>query len=262
MPTARSARSATSAPATTVTSFQSEDTDLFENDALADALIICNGKQWKLHKEAQTSELEFKDQDPEVLDWVFRWIYTGKLDTAIFSNSERKYLEYARLYELADFLLLDKLKKDCKDGLSACLESKSIAIQKRFHDVTFTNRREQYNAKDLAGYIAGVAQAYKTDTLAEIRDLNVRLISHCHYWILHDRVFNQLAETIPTFWIQVKEMTFQAFQQGSLGPCGSPVRCFQCGKTAWTTPGFEWAKIECVADGVYGYCNTCRPRSF
>lgn len=67
---------------------------LFESGVLADVEIVCQGRTWDLHKtilgvhceffgsalkdgweEARMSRVRLDDEDPELVDFVLRWIY-------------------------------------------------------------------------------------------------------------------------------------------------------------------------------------------
>jgi hypothetical protein len=83
---------------------------LLESGNLADAEIICNGRVWKVHKlilrsrcvwfekvfannwqEAQTDRINLEEQDPERVNDILKYIYSGR---------EFSYFDTGRIFQV------------------------------------------------------------------------------------------------------------------------------------------------------------------
>ncbi|KAI1329444.1 BTB/POZ protein [Xylariaceae sp. FL0255] len=265
---------------TAAISFRDEDAMLFESgENLSDVTIICSGTEWKLHKtilttrsdwfkkaltgsfkEAISNVVRIEEKDPEALGWMLRWIYTGELNGSCFEKDDTKYRALTRLHQHADFFCLDKLVNVCEHQLKRCLREKAVWIQERFADVGAEKRHELCTDEDLKGFMDGVAETV-VPSQHRLRDLYLRLLPHCFYWIVMDKTFTKLGCQMPKFWDEVKARVFEAQHYGHIGPIASPTSCYFCKGTS-RDYNLEWSAIRVDSDRVYGACNLCWPRDF
>ncbi|KAI3324828.1 hypothetical protein HD806DRAFT_534288 [Xylariaceae sp. AK1471] len=128
--------------------------------------ILCRFEWFKdLERQPRLRELALSDEDhnedpedPDALDWMFRWMYTETFVESVFANEVTAYDAYARLIEVAIryevYDLNRKLLKDLEERLS----TKAIWAQKVFHEAA--DKHEQMTERDLQGLMASVYTAY------------------------------------------------------------------------------------------------------
>ncbi|KAK4182685.1 BTB/POZ protein [Podospora australis] len=131
--------------------FLSSDAKLLETGLFSDVTVRCQDREWNLHKailctrsewfekalngkfqEAQTGIVKIEDFEPEAVNWVVRYIYTGACHIpSLKGKSTRKtnFVTSIEVYTVADFFQLAPLVKIALDTLSAEFDAKLPAIQ-------------------------------------------------------------------------------------------------------------------------------------
>ncbi|KAK0736633.1 BTB/POZ protein [Apiosordaria backusii] len=132
--------------------FLSSDEKLLETGLFSDVVVKCGSKEWKLHKailctrsvwfekaltgqfqEASTGVVTIQDFEPEAVEWVIRYIYTGVCDIATLKGPEKttktNFVTSFEVHSIADFFALTPLAKIALDTLTAEFDSKLPAIQ-------------------------------------------------------------------------------------------------------------------------------------
>ncbi|KAI1329440.1 hypothetical protein F5Y16DRAFT_417843 [Xylariaceae sp. FL0255] len=218
-------------------------------------------------QEAHTNEIRIEEQDPEALNRMLAWIYTGNFPLKEFYDPEMeyspskykrfKYEEVTRLYRCAHFFLLPSLQAMCKRLLLFALRQLSVLIQQKFQDADALGHSNPCDENDLQSLMAGVAEAFNSP-LDDIRELYLKLLPHCHFKVIQDETFTRLANDIPEFWGEVQECIILAAKEGKLVQFKYPRKCRGCG-FMWP---LEWSAVRATSYGILGVCDDCRPREF
>ncbi|CAP65152.1 uncharacterized protein PODANS_5_7230 [Podospora anserina S mat+] len=132
--------------------FLSSDEKLLETGLFSDVVVKCGDKEWKLHKailctrsvwfekaltgqfeEATSGVITIQDFQPEAVEWVIRYIYTGVCDIATLRGPEKmtmtNFVTCFEVHSVADFFALSPLAKIALDTLTAEFDTKLPAIQ-------------------------------------------------------------------------------------------------------------------------------------
>ncbi|KAG8162598.1 hypothetical protein KVR01_008363 [Diaporthe batatas] len=173
--------------------------ELLKSGNFADAVIICKGKTWKVHrlilrsgcvwfdkafannwKEAQTGRVQLQDQQPEQIDDLLKFIYTGRFTPHLASNAKvisNPNLETnVSLWQAADFFLLPSLET----AVYNYLYDRTTAVLRCFHtrrlrltDSTPGRDSEAQPHDDtfFADFSRAIEKAYKFPRAREIQKL-------------------------------------------------------------------------------------------
>ncbi|KAI7774414.1 hypothetical protein LA080_008808 [Diaporthe eres] len=113
--------------------FMESDLSLLESGHFSDVILRCGSKAWNIHKsivckrcvwfekaltgsfeEAETQKITLTDIAPEPVDVVVRYLYSGAIDTDAVQKCDGDSIvsKFVSLWTVADFFLLEPLKKD------------------------------------------------------------------------------------------------------------------------------------------------------
>lgn len=187
--------------------------DLFKSQEFSDVTIYANGREFRAHKailaarspmfrgmfshdmkETKYNRVEVPDVDPEVLQEMLRFIYTGKslLEPRLQNKEQRDQKEQEREQHLAIELLqaankyqLDRLKLICEEALNKTLSADSVAEILALADL--------YNAAQLKTQAIEFISTHATEVI-ETEGWNRMVRENPH---LVAEVFKALAHQIP-----------------------------------------------------------------
>ncbi|KAK3367794.1 hypothetical protein B0H63DRAFT_515560 [Podospora didyma] len=125
--------------------FLSSDEQLLESGLFADKLhknIICSRSVW-FHKalnghfsEAKTGHISIENFEPELVEWVIRYIYTGMCDIATLrTGTKTNFVTCIDVYTVVDFFTMDPLVEIALSTLAAELDAKLGVIQLQYDAV-------------------------------------------------------------------------------------------------------------------------------
>ncbi|KAK4221137.1 BTB/POZ protein [Podospora fimiseda] len=192
--------------------FLSSDEKLFESGLFSDVTIKCGDREWKLHKnilctrstwferalngtyvEATTGIVNIQDFDPEAVNWVLRYLYSGKCDIRQLkpeSEAETTFVTCYEVYKVADFFLIEGLVKIAMDTLDAEFSAKLPALQLAYDTVT-NWLPEFFDAVRLV-----YADCYPGDTkMSPIRHAFVQFAHTARFFFLQNEEFNKFTDT-------------------------------------------------------------------
>ncbi|KAI1419579.1 hypothetical protein F5Y12DRAFT_777192 [Xylaria sp. FL1777] len=122
------------------------DKDLYSSGTYSDVKVTCSGVEWSLHRAilktrcpfftgaVLTSDvIEIKDQDPEKVEWVIHFIYTGKVPGDLLSlleDDETALATCIKLFILANFFSLEGLAKRAVDVFTEHVIRQASYIQR------------------------------------------------------------------------------------------------------------------------------------
>ncbi|KAK3320257.1 BTB/POZ protein [Cercophora scortea] len=129
--------------------FLSADAELLESGLFSDVTVTCGSKTWNLHKnilctrsswfkkaltgnfeESKTGRVDIKNFEPEAVEWLIRYIYTGVCDiSALRPNTKTNFVICYEVYTVADYFAMDPLVKIALDTLNAEMQTKLGPIQ-------------------------------------------------------------------------------------------------------------------------------------
>ncbi|KAK0653084.1 BTB/POZ protein [Cercophora newfieldiana] len=131
--------------------------ELFESGFMADCTVKCGDHAWRLHKiilctqseffraafmgnfaEAQAGEVVLEEQDPDIVEFALRFIYSKSLShiSGVFTPEAKDYDSLdafevcVPLYALAQFLQMDALCEDIATHLLRFNQSGAHALQR------------------------------------------------------------------------------------------------------------------------------------
>lgn len=187
--------------------------DLFRSQEFSDVTICANGKEFKAHKailaarspmfrgmfshdmkESKYNRVEVSDVDPDVLQEMLRYIYTGKslLEPRLQHKEQKDQKEQEKEQHLAIELLqaankyqLDRLKMICEEALYKTLSADSVAEILALADL--------YNASQLKNQAIEFISTHATEVI-ETDGWNRMVRENPH---LVAEVFKALAHQIP-----------------------------------------------------------------
>ncbi|KAK0610672.1 hypothetical protein B0T17DRAFT_121324 [Bombardia bombarda] len=127
--------------------FNRDDLCLLEDGSFADAKIVCMKREWNVHKTMLVPRSKFfakafspdnaqcangtvalHDYDPEEIDDLLRFIYSGSLDMEKFSLDKGSFQVYAKLFNLGENFLLATLADDALSMLGQFCDQKLAQI--------------------------------------------------------------------------------------------------------------------------------------
>ncbi|KAK1832921.1 BTB/POZ protein [Podospora conica] len=129
--------------------YVSSDTKLLESGLFSDVAVKCGDKTWRLHKnilcsrsiwfekaltgkfeESKTGVVEIHTFDPEAVDWVIRYIYTGTCDIpSLHPSTKTNFVTCYQVYTVADFFALDSLTALALATLNAEFDARLPSLQ-------------------------------------------------------------------------------------------------------------------------------------
>ncbi|KAI0477224.1 BTB/POZ protein [Xylariaceae sp. FL0804] len=253
---------------------------LLSSSDLSDVVLKCEGREWKLHKlmlvtrskwfekalcgdfkEAQNNEVILEEQDPEIVNLMVHWIYTGTLLPSVFGNMETAYEACVQLAHCADFFLLGVLRRECLTVLKKHLLEDAIWVQREFNKPQGPLNKIQVVPKHLDGLMKGVARAYELD-MDEAKKIFLHFLKQAHYWMMSDDTFTKAASMIPEFWHDALQEQQKAIAKRRFWPYDAPLECHRCKggfpHGADKPSDFWWVAIEyCPKIGLKATCNGC-----
>lgn len=187
--------------------------DIYKNQEFSDVTIYANGREFKAHKailaarspmfrgmfshdmkETKFNRVEVSDVDPDVLEEMLRFIYTGKssLEARLQAKEQKDQKEQEREQHLAIGLLqaankyqLDRLKLICEEALYKTLTADSVAEILSLADL--------YSAAQLKNQAIEFISTHATEVI-ETEGWNRMVRENPH---LVAEVFKALAHQIP-----------------------------------------------------------------
>lgn len=187
--------------------------DIFRSQEFSDVTIYANGREFKTHKailaarspmfrgmfshdmrETKFNRVEVPDVDPDVLEEMLRFIYTGKssLEQRLQIKEQKDQKEQEKEQHLAIELLqaankyqLDRLKLICEEALYKTLSADSVAEILSLADL--------YNAAQLKNQAIEFISTHATEVI-ETEGWNRMVKENSH---LVAEVFKALAHQIP-----------------------------------------------------------------
>ena len=119
-----------------------------------------------------TSTMEFKDEDPKLIEDMLQWLYTNEYPNPSTEKHDAvDFVDAAKLYALADRHNLSGLKQDI------------IAFVEKFLDLEALD-----NIEDSFGYVTKLLKIVYTTTPRTdrgIRDVLIRLVWYGREWLLN-----------------------------------------------------------------------------
>ncbi|KAK7946355.1 uncharacterized protein PG986_010676 [Apiospora aurea] len=193
---------------------------------LADVKVSCGERSWDLHKailcsrcpfferalvgqfqEARTSHVILRENDPDEVDGVIEYIYTGKVSNHLLKEEDTK--AYVKMFELGDFFDLPGLRQQAlqlldDDFLTGLVED--VCRHREWDTPCKCRRRDVFKCHpdkldglrhvvDFAYGGGGVAEV-QLDTYEPVRRLLRQFVA---------RTFMQVVR-LPTFWALLREV--------------------------------------------------------
>ncbi|GAB1316963.1 hypothetical protein MFIFM68171_07173 [Madurella fahalii] len=134
--------------------FLSSDENLLRSGLFSDVTIKCGDRTWKLHKsilctrsvwfekaltgsfqEAQSGIITIENFEPEAVDWVLCYIYTGSCDVPNLKpdrGAKTHFVTCYEVYTVADYFALTTLAEIALDALTAEFDMRLGPIQLQY----------------------------------------------------------------------------------------------------------------------------------
>ncbi|CAJ2504189.1 Uu.00g115830.m01.CDS01 [Anthostomella pinea] len=198
------------------------DLDLLESGFFSDVVVKCKDREWKLHKiilyrrseyfkkaltggysEARTGIIEIKEQEPEDVDQIIRYLYTGRR-TIEPSDEAGLFMKLKGLYMSAEFFMLQEVH----------IEDRYRQATKGLYDED--NFMDDAKADD---FFDAVQKAQALPNNDQLWRMYVQLVVDAQ-WIVQDISFAAHATRIAKFAVEVLK---------SIAVPELPIACSGCG---------------------------------
>ncbi|KAK5651890.1 hypothetical protein OQA88_11549 [Cercophora sp. LCS_1] len=245
-------------------------TEQFESGTFSDCRVQCGDRVWNLHKlilssrcqffagmlrndckESSTSEIALEEQDPKVVDWALRYIYSCNLShlDGIEANDPhgmelKGYDAYIPLYILADFLGLPALCRDLIGRLHRINRRIAAHLQRWAILSDFTGLPKTFVDKfSKSAELAYSIPAPRTedDTTHSrpggLRNIFVEFFEFCRYSCI-DAVLPRLAATVPQLLVEI--IVTMRLTDGAGIESSAKSTCKDCGMDPVRGTGESW----------------------
>ncbi|OTA98738.1 hypothetical protein M426DRAFT_17146 [Hypoxylon sp. CI-4A] len=188
--------------------------DLLESGNFSDVTVSCGNRTWKLHravicvrcpyfntvfsgssKEATTSRFTLKDQIPEDVDGVIRYLYTGEITKEFAAQGPVELARAAELFQLRGLM------------------NKAVEIAGNIFQKLRDSHRNPYEAPcgDIDVFFHAAKIAYNSDSTfyAPLRERVVQFAMNTQYLAIKEKRFLGLLDEIPEMAVDLLKMTWR-----------------------------------------------------
>ncbi|KAI0117457.1 POZ domain-containing protein [Daldinia grandis] len=210
--------------------------DLLKSGMFSDVSVKCGDRVWNLHKaiicprcpyfskafnspfqEATTGELILQEQDPDGVDHIIHFLYTGKVLHGIVDS------HYFGLFELADFFQISCLAKKIISMTGFKLDKMAA----RFRNIPqpYKGLQVEFDEEEIEYLFRVIETSYASDSpfYTSLRDLVKGFIVKSGFQITKDDRFLTALEGIPELALDIIKLL-----QHSAIVNDPPPRCHGC----------------------------------
>ncbi|XDG02426.1 hypothetical protein ABKA04_002041 [Annulohypoxylon sp. FPYF3050] len=252
---------------------------LFTSGSGSDITIVCDDKQWKLHKKVLAARCEkFKreiDQDSEneineiiiagdkdLLDAIFAWIYTREMPDAY---KDLEDIKSVRMYKLAQKFELNDLIAEIEKELKQQTRVKAVWWQRESHNANPLWARHFVPEGQPIAIHDAIFAAYEHN-VGYIKKLWVDFAEATMFWPVVTGAFDEMFQRMPAFADDVLRRMTERY--GDTVTVKVPLSCSVCGYCPFHTTtrlAGIYVKVRYDGDRFHGTCYHCtneRPSLF
>ncbi|KAI0130430.1 hypothetical protein BJ170DRAFT_720572 [Xylariales sp. AK1849] len=249
---------------------------LLESGMFADVKVICAERTWDIHKsiictrcpyfqkafggdfeEAKTGKLILRDQLPNEVDWVIKFLYSGKVPHEFIQiQSTRSYID---LFKIADYFDVPCLGEEACTRLRAVLATlarKITSAGKHF----LKEPTGWLSDRDLGDFFYAAKTACETgsSSFAILQEPVQGLLTKTRFVIGKDSRFAAFLDGVPGLAVDLVKLLMQSDSQGakSLVVTDPPASCHDC-KRKFAIYAYTWIVTTNDRAMIYGRCEKC-----
>lgn len=203
---------------------------LLESGLFSDVTVRCGDRTWNLHKnilcsrsiwfekaltgnfeEAKSGIVNIENFEPEAIDSLIRYIYTGICDIPALSPTTAKtnFVSCFEVYTVGDYFALFSLTKIALDTLTVEFDSKIAPLQLNYDSGTPTSESgispdwlpELFEAIRLV--YADIPLFDTSHTAPRLRAAFLSFVHAARFYFLQNEHFNAFLDEVPTFALDV-----------------------------------------------------------
>ncbi|OIW26251.1 POZ domain-containing protein [Coniochaeta ligniaria NRRL 30616] len=202
--------------------FLSSDQKLLESGLFADVTVTCKGRTWQLHKnilcsrsvwfekalngnflEASTGVVDITNFEPEAMDWLITYIYTGVCDIAkLMPTRKTQFLTCIEVYTISDYFAMTPLAQIALDTLKSDFDSKTAPMQLSYEPIDYMDElldaiRLVYQDIPLTDTNCDTNTA--TSSSSALRTAFVHFVFATRFFFLNNKAFSSFLDSTPVF---------------------------------------------------------------
>ncbi|KAK3994360.1 BTB/POZ protein [Cladorrhinum sp. PSN332] len=251
--------------------FLSSDEQLFQSGLFSDVTVKCGDREWKLHKnilcsrsiwfskalngrfeEAHTGIVNIQDFDPEAVNWVLEYLYSGKCDIRQLkpeSQAETTFVTCIEVYTVADYFAVENLTKIAMETLEAEFGAKLPALQLAYDTVT------DWLPEFMDAVRLVYADCFPGDTeMSPIRRAFVHFAHTARFFFLQNEDFNRFTDKeAPVFALDL----FRTMRETGDFVMPKPDRCMSCMSQLQFSKGKHYSHLAPELTKLNACCQSC-----
>ncbi|KAK3343294.1 BTB/POZ protein [Neurospora tetraspora] len=210
--------------------FLSSDEKLLESGLFSDVTVRCGDRTWNLHKnilcsrsiwfekaltgnfeEAKSGIVNIENFEPEAIDILIRYIYTGICDiSALSPTTKTNFVSCFEVYTVGDYFALSSLTKIALDTLTTEFDSKVAPLQLNYDSGSPTSDGNGVSPDWLPELFEAIRLVYNevplSDTAHTTPRIRAAFLSFVHaarFYFLQNEHFNAFLDQVPALALDV-----------------------------------------------------------